>query len=314
MRPAPRGLPVWWPGAPAVRRYAVRAMKNRLRMRAMVPAGPTTAGDALAFCLAVSALGCGTSPSPPGLDATPPAAVTAPEATSPIEPPQAAVAPESDPPLARALREHLVDRIRASGPPWGGATWDPRVMDALRKTPRHLFVPGVPVAAAYEDRPQPIGHRQTISQPTVVAIMTNALDLTGKERVLEIGTGSGYQAAVLALLSDKVYSIELVAPLGEMARDRLAELGYTNVEVRVGDGYAGWPEKAPFDRVILTAAPPEIPRALVEQLADGGILVAPVGDGYGQKLVRWTKRGAEMRREDLGDVMFVPMVPGAGSR
>jgi protein-L-isoaspartate(D-aspartate) O-methyltransferase len=288
-------------------------MRSRLRKKAKGPLGPRAARGALVCCLAAAPLACGKSPAPPAADATPPAATPLAPSILTVSPPPAVTAPDNDPPPARALRQRLVDEIRASGPPWGGAAWDPRVLDALLQTPRHLFVPGAPLSAAYEDRPQPIGHGQTISQPTVVAIMTDALDLTGNERVLEVGTGSGYQAAVLALLSQRVYSIELLAPLGEMARDRLAKLGYSNVEVRVGDGYAGWPERAPFDRVIITAAPPEIPRALVEQLADGGILVAPVGDGHRQKLVRWTKRGANLQKEDLGDVMFVPLVPGTGS-
>jgi protein-L-isoaspartate(D-aspartate) O-methyltransferase len=142
--------------------------------------------------------------------------------------------------------------------------------------------------------------------------MTNALELRGTERVLEIGTGSGYQAAVLALLSRRVFTIEIVTPLGEVARERLAKLGYSNVEVRIGDGYAGWPEQAPFDRILITAAPPEIPRALLDQLAEGGILVAPVGEaGEPQDLVRLTKRGGQISKEMLALVRFVPMVPGS---
>jgi protein-L-isoaspartate(D-aspartate) O-methyltransferase len=177
--------------------------------------------------------------------------------------------------------------------------------------PRHLFVPGMPLARAYADRPQPIGHEQTISQPTIVAVMTQALALRGGERVLEIGTGSGYQAAVLSRLAREVFTIEIVAPLGETARARLAKLGYANVHVRIGDGYKGWPEEAPFDRVLLTAAPPEIPKALTDQLAEGGILVAPVGpDGAVQELVRWTKRKGKIQEDKLGAVRFVPMVPG----
>jgi protein-L-isoaspartate(D-aspartate) O-methyltransferase len=177
--------------------------------------------------------------------------------------------------------------------------------------PRHRFAPGLSIRRAYEDRPQPIGHDQTISQPTVVAIMTQALRLGGTERVLEIGTGSGYQAAILARLCKEVFTIEIVPPLGEAARDRLKALGYANVHVRIGDGYLGWPEAAPFDRILLTAAPPEIPRALVDQLAEGGILVAPVGEqGEAQRLVRWTKRGGSLKKEDLGAVRFVPMVRG----
>jgi protein-L-isoaspartate(D-aspartate) O-methyltransferase len=140
-------------------------------------------------------------------------------------------------------------------------------------------------------------------------MMTQALQLRGDERVLEIGTGSGYQAAVLSRMSKHVYSIELHAPLAAEAKERLAELGFANVEVRAGDGYAGWPEHAPFDRIILTAAPDELPKALVEQLAEGGILVAPVGpEGQVQRLLRFEKVEGKLVREDLGAVLFVPMV------
>lgn len=207
-------------------------------------------------------------------------------------------------------RRRLVRGIEAQGPPWsGGDRWDARVLDTLRAVPRHRFMPaGTSIPDAYADRPHPIGHGQTISQPTVVAIMTQALELDGSERVLEIGTGSGYQAAVLARLARKVFSIEIVAPLGEEARRRLAAMGHDNVEVRIGDGYQGWPEHAPFDCIILTAAPPEMPEALIRQLAEGGIVVAPVGDDQ-QRLVRWTKTSGELVKEDLGSVRFVPMVP-----
>src|SRR5262249_12815799 len=150
-----------------------------------------------------------------------------------------------------------------------------RVRGAMMRVPRHLFVPGASLEEAYDDAPFPIGHGQTISQPAVVAVMTEALELGGRERVLEGGTGSGSEAAVLSLLSSDVYTIEIVTDLAEIARERLATLGYANVHVRAGDGYAGWPEHAPFDRIIVTAAPPELPRALVDQLAEGGVLVAP---------------------------------------
>jgi protein-L-isoaspartate(D-aspartate) O-methyltransferase len=218
--------------------------------------------------------------------------------------------PDLDPPEAQQARADLVRRIEKDGEPWDDSgPYDPRVLDAIRRTPRHLFMPGAPVRLAYGDHPNPIGHGQTISQPTVVAIMTDALDLTGTERVLEIGTGSGYQAAVLAISAREVFSIEIVEELGNMAKKRLAELGYRNVHVRVGDGYKGWPESAPFDRIVLTAAPPEIPAALLEQLREGGILVAPVGPETAvQRLVRWTKRTGELAKEDLGAVRFVPMV------
>ena len=220
---------------------------------------------------------------------------------------------ELDPPEAKEARARLVRAIQLE-PPWDGSrAWDPRVISAMRAVPRHLFMPGASHRAAYTDEPAPIGHGQTISQPTIVAIMSDALDLTGSERVLEIGTGSGYQAAVLSLLAAEVHSIEIVEPLGNTAKARLAQLGYRNVHVRVGDGYRGWPEQAPFDRVILTAAPPEIPQALIDQLKQGGMIVAPVGEDGRQRLVRWVKlAGGGLKKQDLGAVRFVPMVPGAG--
>jgi len=207
---------------------------------------------------------------------------------------------------ARVHRDALVRAIEASG-----YVKSPRVLAALRQVPRHLFVPAAPLAAAYGDWPLPIGQGQTISQPTVVGEMTDALELKGSERVLEIGTGSGYQAAVLSVLAAEVYSIEIVPELGEKATQRLRELGYANVQVRVGDGYAGWPERAPFDRIIVTAAPPEIPRALLDQLGEGGVLVAPVGEEHAtQWLVRVRKKGGVLTRERLEPVRFVPMVRG----
>jgi protein-L-isoaspartate(D-aspartate) O-methyltransferase len=207
---------------------------------------------------------------------------------------------------ARALRSALVDRLVR-----GGGVTDPRVLDVMRAVPRHAFVPGVALAQAYVDHAQPIGLGQTISQPTIVGEMTQALELSGGERVLEIGTGSGYQAAILAHLAREVYTIELLAPLGEEARARLARLGYTNVHVRIGDGYQGWPDAAPFDRVLLTAAPDEVPAELLDELADGGVLVAPVGPAGGEQvLVRYRKQGSQLRIEKMGGVRFVPMVPG----
>lgn len=211
---------------------------------------------------------------------------------------------------ARKLRHRLVQSIASFDRPWGGeGPWNPKVLEAMRTVPRHLFMPEHGIVAAYRDMPFPIGHGQTISQPTIVALMTQALELSGKEKVLEIGTGSGYQAAVLSLLVDKLFTIEIVAPLGRQAKQRLERLGYDNVSVRIGDGYRGWPQEAPFDRIILTAAPPQMPAELVRQLADGGTIVAPVGE-VEQELVRWVKRGDALDKQVLGAVRFVPMVPG----
>lgn len=195
----------------------------------------------------------------------------------------------------------------------GRGVKDPRVLWAMRTVPRHLFVPEKYSKEAYADRPLPIGHDQTISQPYIVAYMTEALGLKGDERVLEIGTGSGYQAAVLSMLVREVYSIEIIEPLAEEAARRLKELGYENVEVRCGDGYLGWPDKAPFDAIIVTAAPPEIPQELVKQLKVGGRMVLPVGVGS-QDLIRVTKTQSGIRKENLLPVRFVPMVPGKEKR
>ena len=183
---------------------------------------------------------------------------------------------------------------------------DARTLAALRKVPRHLFVPAVLAGQAYDDHPLPIGHDQTISQPYIVAFMTEALGLRGGETVLEVGTGSGYQAAVLAEIAARVYTIEIVAPLAEEARQRLTRLGYRNVEVRAGDGYQGWPERAPFDAVIVTAAAPRVPEPLKQQLKDGGRLVIPVGDSD-QELMVITRRGTRYDEARVLPVRFVPM-------
>jgi len=183
---------------------------------------------------------------------------------------------------------------------------DARTLAAMRTVPRHLFVPPALQAEAYSDHPLPIGHDQTISQPYIVAFMTEALRLRGGETVLEVGTGSGYQAAVLAEIAARVYTIEIVAPLAEEARERLKRLGYRNVEVRAGDGYAGWPEKAPFDAVMVTAAAPHIPEPLKQQLKDGGRLVIPVGD-ESQELVVLTRTGTAYVEDRVLPVRFVPM-------
>lgn len=188
----------------------------------------------------------------------------------------------------------------------GRGVRDPRVLAALRKVPRHRFVLPTQRESAYDDRPLAIGLGQTISQPYIVAYMSEALRLRPTSRVLEIGTGSGYQAAVLAELAREVYSIEIVPALAHRATALLQQLGYRQVHVRVGDGYLGWPEKAPFDAIILTAAPPRIPAPLLAQLRVGGVLVAPVGRGL-QRLVRITRVAQGYRREELLGVRFVPM-------
>jgi protein-L-isoaspartate(D-aspartate) O-methyltransferase len=191
---------------------------------------------------------------------------------------------------------------------------DRRVLAALEKVRRHLFVPARLGAAAYDDHPLPIGEGQTISQPYIVALMSEALRLAPGARVLEVGTGSGYQAAVLGELCKEVYTIEIVPSLGKGAAKLLAGLGYRNVQVRVGDGYQGWPEKAPFDAVLLTAAPETIPAPLIRQLKLGGVLVAPVGPSGDQRLVRLTRTASGVRREHLLDVRFVPMTGKAQGR
>lgn len=184
---------------------------------------------------------------------------------------------------------------------------DQRVMKAMKKVPRHLFVPEKLRAEAYDDRPLPIGHQQTISQPYIVAYMTQAISPKGDYKVLEIGTGSGYQAAVLAELVAHVYSIEIVEPLGKQAGVLLAELGYDNVTVKIGDGYAGWEEHAPFDAIMLTAAPPYVPKPLLNQLRVGGVLIAPVGTHY-QELKLYTKlEDGTTASTELLPVRFVPM-------
>lgn len=183
---------------------------------------------------------------------------------------------------------------------------DPRVLAAMRAVPRHLFVPEPIREHAYEDRPLPIGHDQTISQPYIVAYMSEALAIDPAHRVLEIGTGSAYQAAILGELAKEVYTIEIVEPLAERARDLLAELGYTNVHVRSGNGYLGWPEQAPFDRIMVTAAPDEVPPALIEQLKVGGLMAIPVGIGEQElRILRRTETGLETLR--TLPVRFVPM-------
>ena len=184
---------------------------------------------------------------------------------------------------------------------------DEKVLSAMRKVKRHLFVPLYLKPAAYMDRPLPIGHNQTISQPFIVAYMTDAADLKPDDRLLEIGTGSGYQAAVLAEIVKKVYTIEILEFLADSAHKRLEALGYDNIKVKYGDGYKGWKEHAPFDVIIVTAAPPDVPQALLDQLAIGGRMVVPIGSIYQELyLITRTKTGYE--KKALLPVRFVPMV------
>jgi protein-L-isoaspartate(D-aspartate) O-methyltransferase len=181
-----------------------------------------------------------------------------------------------------------------------------RVLDAMRAVPRHLFIPEASRADAYYDSPIPIGYGQTISQPYIVGFMTQALELEPENRVLEIGTGCGYQAAVLASLAKEVYSIEIIPQLADRARETLRTLGYANVEVRTGNGYLGWPEHAPYDRIMVTAAPDEVPPALVAQLRVGGLMAVPVGTVMQElRILRRTEQGTETL--DTLPVRFVPM-------
>ena len=207
-----------------------------------------------------------------------------------------------------AMRERMVEtQIRARD------VRNAAVLQAMKRVPRHLFVPEDERPFAYDDRPLPIGRGQTISQPYIVGYMTEALQVEPSHTVLEIGTGSGYQAAVLAEIVKQVYSIEIVAELAAGARRALAQAGYPNVDVRTGNGYLGWPEHAPFDRIMITAAPPEIPPALVDQLAVGGIMVAPVGTSF-QELVVINKTPDGITEKRTIEVRFVPMVSKPGNQ
>jgi protein-L-isoaspartate(D-aspartate) O-methyltransferase len=206
---------------------------------------------------------------------------------------------------ARMVREQLMAADRDIR--------DPAVLRAMGRVPRHRFVPPEVAGVAYGDHPLPIGYGQTISQPYVVAFMTEQLKPTPSDRVLEIGTGSGYQAAILAEMVAEVYTIEIVAPLAERARATLAELDYQNIRVRAGDGYLGWPEAAPFDAIIVTCAPEQIPPPLIDQLKDGGRMIIPVGPPGDQELVLLRKEGGRVKRQAVLPVRFVPMVGRAAT-
>jgi protein-L-isoaspartate(D-aspartate) O-methyltransferase len=186
---------------------------------------------------------------------------------------------------------------------------DPLVLEAMRKVPRHAFVPEPYKKEAYRNSPLPIGHNQTISQPFIVAHMTELLELDREHRVLEIGTGSGYQAAILAELCDHVFTIEIIRPLGEKAAQVLKELGYSGIHSKIGDGYGGWPEFAPFDRIIVTCAPEDIPQPLLDQLAPGGRIVIPVGNPYGSQYMVVVNKDSSGRisKKAMYPVRFVPM-------
>jgi protein-L-isoaspartate(D-aspartate) O-methyltransferase len=200
------------------------------------------------------------------------------------------------------LRHQMVEtQIKARG------VGDEKVLEAMKKVPRHLFVPGKYESSAYQDRPLPIGEGQTISQPYIVGFMTAAIHPGLEDKVLEIGTGSGYQAAVLAEIVSEVYTLEIVPELGNVAQKRLSDLGYANVHSKVSDGYHGWVEHAPFDAIVVTAAAVEIPKPLIEQLADGGRMVIPVGPAFDvQYLVLVTKKNGKVKMQNLFAVRFVP--------
>jgi protein-L-isoaspartate(D-aspartate) O-methyltransferase len=209
----------------------------------------------------------------------------------------------ADRPDFEAARERMVARqIRARG------IGDERLLATMQTVPRHAFVPSSHLRSAYEDQPLPIGEGQTISQPYIVAAMTDALSLTGTERVLEVGAGSGYQAAVLSRLAREVIAIESQPGLIEAARMRLADLGYTNVRIEEGDGSAGWPPDAPYDAILVAAAAPSVPPPLVEQLADGGRLVIPVGAPDEQELLRIQKTANGIARKSICGCRFVPLL------
>ena len=203
-------------------------------------------------------------------------------------------------------RKKMVDsQIRSRG------VRDERVLRAMEKIPRHLFIDEGLIDQAYNDNPLPIGEKQTISQPYIVALMTEALELKGRDKVLELGTGSGYEAAILAELADRVFTIERIASLAQKARKLLESLNYYNVVIRVGDGTYGWREESPFDAIAVSAGSPSIPRMLVEQLAIGGRLVIPVGGRYSQSLIKLTRLSEnpdDVKREDLGGCRFVNLI------
>jgi protein-L-isoaspartate(D-aspartate) O-methyltransferase len=212
--------------------------------------------------------------------------------------------------------EHIAMLMRETRFETGRAALSERVTAAMSKVPRHEFVPAWERSRAYADRPLPIGHGQTISQPFIVALMTDLVDVKPGDTVLEVGTGCGYQAAVLAELAKTVYTIEIVEPLGREAAERLKRLGYDNVTTKIGDGYQGWPERAPFDAIIVTAAPRDVPKPLIDQLKPGGRLIVPVGGQIGGQtlLVLEKQRDGTIRRREVLAVRFVPLVDQSGKQ
>jgi len=204
---------------------------------------------------------------------------------------------------SRRTRMRLIERLRDSG------IKDMRVLDAIANTPRHIFLDEALSHRAYEDTALPIGYQQTLSQPYIVARMTELLLATAPKKVLELGTGSGYQTAILAGFVDEIYSVERIKPLQDKARDRLYRLGYRNVRLRHADGGIGWPEAGPFDGIIVTAAPGQVPQALLDQLADGGTMVVPLGDST-QILTRIHRNGDSFEHEPMEPVRFVPLLSG----
>ena len=215
--------------------------------------------------------------------------------------------PGVEPAKAAALREEMVARqIERRG------IRDARVLDAMRRVPRHLFLPNAPLEEAYGDHPAPIGRGQTISQPYMVALMLEQLRLTPDARVLEIGTGSGYQTAILALLAAEVWSLELLPELADAARLRLAGMGMSDVHVVIADGSLGYPPAAPYQGIVVAAGAPRVPEPLAAQLADGGRLVIPVGSRGAQSLLVFARQGDELRRSDMGGCIFVPLLGDYG--
>lgn len=210
-----------------------------------------------------------------------------------------------------AARERMV-RLQLVAP--GRSITNAQVLEVMGKVPRHEFVPERLRPQAYDDHPLPIGYDQTISQPYIVAFMTEKLEPKPADKVLEIGTGSGYQAAVLSALVSNVYTIEIVEPLARRAEADLKRLGYTNVTVRAGDGYKGWPEHAPFDAIIVTCAPERVPQPLVDQLKEGGRMIIPVGDFGNQELYLLQKKKGRVERRAVLPVRFVPMTGGPDGR